>query len=272
MNNIKLDNGISMPSVGLGVWQAAQGEATYNAVKWALEAGYRHIDAAMIYQNEESVGKAIADCNVNREDIFVTTKCWNEDIRQKRVVAAFEESLERLGLEYIDLYLIHWPATGFEDAWLEFEKLYNDKRVKAIGVCNCNIHHFESLMSKATIKPMVCQMEIHPYFNNDELVKFYQEKNIVVQAYSPLGSTGAKVINDPIILELANKYNKTGAQIVLKWNIQRNIVVLPKSVNKDRIIQNYQLNDFEISNDDMDLINKLNKNERVGADPDNFDF
>ncbi len=272
MRDIKLMNDLKMPMIGLGVWQAPKGDMTYNAVRWALENGYCHIDAAMIYGNEVDVGNAILDSGVPREEIFVTTKCWNEDIRQKRVLEAFEESLTRLNLDYVDLYLIHWPATGFEDAWLELEKLYNDKRVKAIGVCNFNVHHYESLMKKATIKPMVNQIEIHPYFNNQALVDFYQKENIVVQAYSPLGSTGAKIINDPVILKLAEKYNKTGAQIVLRWNLERNVVVLPKSVNENRIIENFDIFDFSLTKEDMTLINDLNTNVKVGADPDNFSF
>ncbi len=272
MKQFTLSNDVKMPGVGIGVWQAEQGETTCNAVKWAIEAGYRHIDAAMIYGNEVSVGQAIAQSNVAREDLFVTTKCWNEDIRQGNVRGAFEASLERLGLDYVDLYLIHWPATGYENAWLVFEELYKEGKVRAIGISNFHKHHYESLMKVASITPMVNQMEVHPKFSNNELVEFYKERNILVQAYSPLGSTGASIINHPEVQEIAKKHNKTGAQVVLKWNLQRDIVVLPKSVTKHRIEENINLFDFDLTNEDMDKINELNTDERVGANPDTFNF
>ncbi len=272
MTNVTLSNSVDIPVVGLGVFKSNDGAETEQAVKNALECGYRHIDTAMIYQNEKSVGIGIKNSGIDRSKIFLTTKLWNDDIRQGRNEQAFEESLERLQTDYVDLYLIHWPVDGRLDAWKVLEKLYEEKRVRAIGVSNFHIHHLEELFKIAKILPMVNQIESHPYFSNQELIDYCQSKNIAVQAWSPLGGQGAPLLQDPTINELANKYNKTPVQIIVRWNIQRNVIVLPKSVTKERIASNIQAFDFELTNDDMSAINALNKNERVGSDPDNFNF
>ncbi len=267
-----LHNGIEISSVGLGVFKSNDGSETENAVSWALEYGYAHIDTAMIYKNEKSVGEGIKKSKVRREDIFLTTKLWNDDIRQGNNEKAFEESLAKLDVDYLDLYLIHWPVEGRIEAWKVLEKLYEEKRVKAIGVSNFQIHHLEELLKDAKIKPMVNQIESHPYFCNQELIDYCQANDIAVQVWSPLGGEGAPLLQDELLNDLAKKYNKTTAQIIIRWNIQRNVIVLPKSVNKDRIESNHHVFDFELSEDDMKSISMLNKNKRVGPDPDTFDF
>lgn len=272
MHKIQLNNNLQIPQEGIGVYLTPDGKQTVDAIKWALEGGYRHIDTAKIYGNESSVGQAIKESGVPREDIFLTTKLWNEDIRQRRTVEAFEESLEALQTDYVDLYLIHWPADGFEEAWKEMEKIYQIGKIKAIGVSNFQLHHLERLAEITDLVPAVNQIESHPYFQNQELIDACQAKGIEVEVWSPLGGTGGNVLQDPVLNELADKYHRTVAQIVLRWDIQRNVIVLPKSVHKDRILSNMDIFDFEISGEDMDRINGLERNCRVGADPDNFDF
>lgn len=272
MNYIQLNNGVKIPQLGLGVFQTPDGEQTVNSVKWALEAGYRHIDAARIYENEQSVGEGIRQSGVRREDIFLTTKLWNDDIRAGRAREAFEESLERLGTDYIDLYLLHWPADGFEEAWKELEKLYREGKIKAIGVSNFQKSHLERLMKIASIKPAVNQIESHPYFNNQELIDYCFENNIAAEVWSPLGGTGGNVLEDATLAKLSEKYGKSPAQIVLRWDVQRNVIVIPKSTHKERIVSNSMVFDFELDQEDMKTISGLNKNKRVGPDPDNFDF
>ncbi len=272
MKKNTLYNGLEIPSVGLGVFKSNDGSETENAVTWGLESGYGHIDTAMIYNNEKGVGVGIKNSNIDRKDVFLTTKLWNEDIRQRRGEEAFYESLERLDTDYVDLYLIHWPVDGRLEAWKVLEKLYEEKKVKAIGVCNFQIHHLEELLKVATIKPMINQIECHPYLTNQELIDFSQLNGIAVQAWSPLGGEGAPILKDEALIELSKKYKKTVAQIIIRWNLQRDIIVLPKSVNKDRIASNFDVFDFELSADDMNLISSLNKNKRYGADPDNFNF
>ena len=269
---ITFNNGVSIPQVGLGVFRTESGEDTGNAVKWAIEAGYRHIDTAKAYGNEKSVGDGIKACEVAREELFITTKLWNEDTRQGRAKEAFEESLEKLQTDYIDLYLIHWPANGYDKAWKDMEEIYKTGKVKAIGVSNFNIHHLETLSKIWEVVPAVNQIEVHPYYSNIANVEYSQKLGITVEAYSPLGGNGARTLQDPVIIELAKKYSKTPAQVVLRWNMQRNIVVLPKSIHKDRIISNYDVFDFTLSDEDMKLINALNKDAKVGSDPDNFNF
>lgn len=196
MNNIQLSNGVPLPQLGLGVFQTPDGEQTVNAVKWALECGYRHIDAAKIYENEVSVGMGLKESGIAREDIFLTTKLWNEDIRKGRTKAAFEESLTALQTDYIDLYLIHWPADGFEQAWSEMEALYEAGKIKAIGVSNFQKSHLEQLDKTAKVQPLVNQIESHPYFNNQELITYCLSRNITVEVWSPLGGTGGNLLQD----------------------------------------------------------------------------
>lgn len=272
MNYVQLSNGIKIPQLGLGVFQTPEGEQTVNSVKWALEAGYRHIDAARIYGNEKSVGLGMKESGVARSEIFLTTKLWNEDIRQGRAKAAFEESLADLQTDYVDLYLIHWPADGYEKAWADMEELYAAGRIKAIGVSNFHRHHLERLEKTAKLLPTVNQIESHPHFNNQELIDYCHGRGIAVEVWSPLGGTGGNLLQDPVLVELAGKYGKTPAQVVLRWDIQRGVVVIPKSTHQARIISNQEVFDFELTEKDIERIDGLNRNQRVGADPENFDF
>lgn len=269
---IVLSNGLKIPEIGFGVYLSQDGQQTVDAVKWALEAGYRHIDTAYIYQNEESVGRAIRESGVPREEIFVTTKLWNSFIREGKVMDNFNESLRRLQLDYVDLYLIHWPAEGRNEAWGIMEDLYAQGKVKAIGVSNFQQHHYEELMQTAKIKPMINQIESNPTFTNDALIQFCQQEGIVVEAWSPLGGNGAALLANDTLVSIGKKYNKSAAQVVIRWNIQKGVVVLPKSVTKSRIEQNYDVYDFELSAEDMAAITALNTNVRTGGDPDNFNF
>ena len=273
----KLMNGVEIPSIAFGTWKISDENICRKSVKYALECGYRHIDAARIYNNEIFVGKGISEFlkenpNIKREDLFITTKVWNSDQGYEETLKAFEASLQRLNLDYIDLYLIHWPntknmATTFE-TWKALEKLYNDKKVRAIGVCNFEKHHLEELEQISTVTPMVNQIEIHPYNQQLELRKYCENKNIIVESWSPLIQGN---VNDPLIVELAEKYKKSPAQIILKWHLQNWLLPLPKSITPSRIKENREL-DFVLTKEDMEKINSLNKNERLGSHPDTMEY
>lgn len=266
-----LHNGVEMPWLGLGVYKAEEGAEVINAVKTAIRHGYRSIDTASFYQNEEGVGQAIRECGVPREELFITTKVWNSEQGYENTLKSFDTSIQKLGLEYIDLYLIHWPVAGkYKDSWKALEKLYKEGRVRAIGVSNFQIHHLEDLMSDAEIKPMVNQVEYHPSLTQKELHAFCKQENIQLEAWSPLKK--GLLQEDPTIVEIANKHQKTPAQIIIRWDLQNEVVTIPKSVKEHRIIENAEVFDFELSADDMNKIDGLNKNERTGADPDHFDF
>ena len=265
---VKLNDHHFMPVVALGVWQSR--EETKQAVLSALKAGYRHIDTASIYHNEKAVGEAIKESGMNREDIFITTKLWNDDIRQGKTREALMKSLENLGLDYVDLYLIHWPADGYVEAYLEMEKLMEEGLIKSIGVSNFRKSHLCNLLSQVHKVPSVNQIEINPQMQDEETIQFCKDNNIVLEAWSPLGSGACLKI--PSIEVIAKKHHKTPAQIILRWLLQRRIVVLPKSVHEERIIENIDLFDFELDQDDMNLMNQLNQNKRSGPNPDNFDF
>lgn len=273
MEKIKLNNGILMPCIGLGVYRMDNTETSENIIKYALSNGYRHIDTASYYDNEEIVGKAIKESEVKREDIFLTTKVWNEDQRQSRVLKAFETSLKKLDTEYLDLYLIHWPvADKIEQTWEILSKLYEQGKIKAIGVSNFKQHHIERLQKCSPIVPVVNQIELHPYFNQRELVNYCLEHHIQPVAWSPLGASKTNLLEEAILKNLAKKYNKCPAQIVLRWNFQNHVVSIPKSSNKERLKQNISIFDFELTKDEMLQIDSLNSNKRLGADPDTFDF
>jgi diketogulonate reductase-like aldo/keto reductase len=269
---ITLSNGVKMPWVGLGVWKSKEGEEVENAVKAAIKAGYRSIDTAAAYGNETGVGNAIRECGVPREELFITTKVWNSDQGYDTTLQAFEESRKKLGLEYLDLYLIHWPVKGkYKDTWRALEKLYKDGLVRAIGVSNFHIHHLEDVMADSEITPMVDQVEFHPLLTQKELRAFCKQHNIQFEAWSPLAQ-GGELLSHPLLTEIGNKYQKTPAQIILRWDLQHEVVTIPKSVHEERIIQNADLFDFELSAEDIEKIDALNENKRMGPDPDNFDF
>lgn len=266
-----LHNGVEMPWLGLGVFLVKDGEEVVNSVKAALEAGYRSIDTAAVYKNEEGVGKAIAESNVPREELFITTKVWNADQGYEATLAAFDVSMEKWGLDYLDLYLIHWPLPSqgkFVETWKALEKLYKDGRVRAIGVSNFKVHHLEEVIAKGEIVPMVNQVEYHPRFNQRELHDFCKKHSIQLEAWSPLMQGG--LLEEPTLVEIAKKYNKSTAQIIIRWDIQTGVVTIPKSVKPHRIAENADVFDFELSDEDMDKINALNQDQRMFADPDTF--
>lgn len=272
-STMKLNNSVEIPLVALGVFRIPN-DQTADCVRGALEAGYRHIDAAAIYHNEQGVGKGVKDSGVAREDIFLTTKLWNEDMRAGRVREAFEESLEKLGTDYIDLYLVHWPVAGaFEKSWLEMEKLYKEGRIRAIGVSNFHQNHMESLLKVASIIPAVNQIELHPLLTQKPLTKYCRSLGIEIEAYCPLGGSGKfNLLKNEEILAIAQKYGRSAAQILIRWDLQNNIIVLPKSTHQERIVENINVFDFEITPEDMAALDAMNQNFRVNSDPDTFDF
>ncbi|WP_239255675.1 aldo/keto reductase [Listeria ilorinensis] len=270
-DTVKLSNGVEMPRLGFGVWQVKDGEEAVNSVKWAIETGYISIDTAAAYRNEEGVGQAIRESGKPRDELFITTKLWNADQGYASTLEAFETSLSKLGLDYVDLYLIHWPVEGkFKETWRAFEKLYQEKKVRAIGVCNFHEHHLKELMEDAEISPMVNQIELHPLLSQEPLRAFCKEHDIIVEAWSPLGS--GQLLQHAGLQEIADRYGKSVAQIILRWDLQHGIVTIPKSVHKERIQQNADLYDFELRAEDMAAIDALNQDERTGPDPDNFNF
>lgn len=267
----KLHNNVEMPYLGLGTYQADNDDEVVEAVKYALETGYRHIDTAAVYENEKGVGKAIAESPVEREDIFITSKVWNSDQGYDSTLKAFDASLERLGVDYLDLYLIHWPVVGkYKDTWRALEKLYKEERIRAVGVSNFLQHHLEDLMKDAETVPMVNQMEFHPYLVQQDLIDFCTSKNIQYESWSPFMQ--GELFELDLTSELEKKHNKSVAQIVLRWNFQKGVVCIPKSVHKKRIKSNSEIFDFELSKEDMDYLDGLDRNHRTGADPDSFDF
>ncbi|WP_027393710.1 aldo/keto reductase [Aquimarina latercula] len=267
----KLHNGVEMPYFGLGVYLSDNDKEVIDAVQWALEEGYRHIDTASIYKNEEGVGTAILNSSVPRDEIFVVSKVWNADQGYESTLKAFEKSLQRLQLNYLDLYLIHWPVKGkYIETWKALEKLYKDGVIKAIGVSNFLEHHLENLMETSEIKPMVNQMEFHPHLVQQDLIDFCNKHHIQYEAWSPMMQ--GKIFELSILDNLSKKYNKTAAQIVLRWNLQKGVITIPKSSKKHRIIDNANLFDFELSKEDINYIDSLDKHQRLGPDPDNFNF
>lgn len=266
---VLLHNGVKMPYFGLGVYKVEEGNEVIDSVKTALEVGYRAIDTAALYENEEGVGKAIKASGIPRKEIFVTTKVWNTDHGYEKTLKAFDKSISKLGLDYVDLYLIHWPGKDtFIDTWRALEKLYRDGRVRAIGVSNFKPHHLQTLMEHSEEKPVINQVELHPYFQQKELREFCKQHDIVVEAWSPLGR--GQVLDDPVLAEIGKKYGKTPAQVTLRWHLQNDIVIIPKSVTPSRIKENADIFDFELTAEDMEQIDQLDKNTRLFKDPDLF--
>lgn len=264
-----LHNGIEMPWFGLGVFKVEDGSEVINSVKAAIEAGYKSIDTAAIYGNEEGVGKAIAESNVPREELFITTKVWNSEQGYDSTLAAFEESMKKLGLEYLDLYLIHWPVpkqNKYKETWKALETLYKDGRVRAIGVSNFKEHHLMDLLEDCEVVPMVNQVEYHPRLTQTSLHEFCKQNRIQLEAWSPLMQGG--LFEEPTLQEIAQKYGKSTAQVILRWDLQNEVVTIPKSVKPHRIQENANIFDFELSSEDMEKINSLNQDQRVGSDPD----
>ncbi len=274
-DSFKLHNGVLISCVGFGTYLSPEGEVAYEAVRKALEVGYRHIDTASIYGNEESVGRAVRDSGIPREEIFVTTKVWNADQGYVSTLKAFEASMKRLGLDYLDLYLIHWPRiNGHEQEWVEYNRrtwsamteLYNAGRIRAIGVSNFKPHHIESLMEVAEVLPMVNQIELHPGLLREDITAYCREKGIVVESWGPMSR--GKLLGTGLLDEIAGKYGKTPAQVTLRWHLQMGYLPLPKSVTPSRIEENAQLFDFELSPQDMDYISVITVQTGTGMDPD----
>ncbi|WP_308036027.1 aldo/keto reductase [Streptomyces olivaceus] len=265
---ITLNNGVEMPQLGFGVWQVPDDEAQ-TAVAQALEAGYRSIDTAAIYGNEEGTGRAIAASGLAREDLFVTTKLWNSDQGYDSTLQAFDTSLAKLGLDYLDLYLIHWPMPAREkyvDTYKAFEKLLADGRVRAIGVSNFLPDHLERLIGETSVLPAVNQIELHPHLQQHASRELHAEQGVATEAWSPLGS-GKGILEIPAIVAIAQKHGRTPAQVVLRWHLQLGNVVIPKSVTPSRIKENIDVFGFSLDTEDLAAIRALNEDRRLGSDP-----
>jgi len=266
-----LANGVTIPYLGLGVYKMTDRDVAIQAMRKALEFGYRAIDTAALYHNETEVGEAISSSGIAREDIFVTTKVWNTDQGYDETLRAFETSLKKLGLDYIDLYLTHWPVEDkFVETYRAIERLYEEKLIRVTGVSNHHIHHLEKIFAKANVQPMVNQVELHPYLTQEALREFCNSNNIAVTAWSPLGRGG--ILQDEIILQIAKEVQRTPAQVILRWHYQQDIISIPKSVTPSRIEENAQIFDFELSSQQMMQLSQLNRDQRFGQNPDNFKF
>lgn len=274
-----LNNGVTIPEIGFGTWQTPDGATAVLAVKSALENGYRHIDTAAIYGNEKSIGQAIADSGIDRKELFITSKLWNSERGYESTLKAFEKTLSDLQTDYLDLYLIHWPANAKQfsdwkqknaDTWRAFEKLYQDGKIKAIGLSNFMVHHLEALLETATVKPVINQIEYHPGYLQTEVVAFCKANDILIEAWSPLGT--GKMLNDPTLLEIASNYNVSVAQLCIRWCLQNGTLPLPKSVTPERIKQNLNVYHFEISESDMKRIDALPYIGGSGLLPDEVAF
>ena len=270
---IRFNNGVEIPQLGFGVYQVPP-EDTADAVATALEIGYRHIDTAEMYGNEKGVGEAVASSGLDRGEVFVTSKLNNGYHRRDDALRAFDRSLADLGFEYLDLFLIHWPLPGidvdFVETWKAMEEIYASGRARSIGVSNFQAHHLRRLFGETQVRPAVNQIEVHPYLAQEELRAFDADHEIVTEAWSPIAQ--GKVLDDPVVLRVAERYSRTPAQVVLRWHVQRGDVVFPKSVNRERMQQNFELFDFELDGDAMGDLSALDRGERTGPDPDTFNY
>ena len=265
---LALHDGARIPQVGLGVWQTPNDEAA-PAVKAALDAGYRHVDTAAVYENEEGVGEGIRQSGLSRSDIFLTTKLWNTEQGYEQTLKAFDASLKRLGTDYVDLYLIHWPSAHrglFVDTWKAFVKLQEEGRAKSIGVSNFYPEHVEKIVAETGVVPVINQIELHPDFQQREARAFHEKHKIATQSWSPLGQ--GKLLGHPLIGEIARKLGRTPAQVIIRWHIDNGLVVIPKSVTPSRIAENFKVFDFKLSAEDLAKLNTLDDaGARIGPDP-----
>lgn len=272
MENITFYNGNEMPIVGLGTFRVENSEQCKVAVKHAIESGYRHIDTAMIYDNEEKVGEGIAEAlattGLDRSDLFITSKLWLADYGRTNVATAYETSLKKLGLDYLDLYLMHWPGTDealMIDTWQGMEDLYKEDKVKNIGVSNFNVEHFEALLAQVSIKPVINQVEFHPYLLQESLRRYLEVQNIHAESWSPL--MNAQILDDETVKAVASETGKSPAQVIIRWNIEHGVVVIPKSVTPSRIEENLDVFNFSLTTEQVEQLDRLNEDRRIGPDP-----
>lgn len=268
LESVEFYNGVKIPKIGLGVFLMKDEEELVEAVKSAVKVGYRHFDTATIYGNEEYVARGLKESGINREEVFLTSKLWNYDQGYEQTKIAFQESLDRLETDYLDLYLIHWPATKFVESWKAIVELYEEGKVRAIGVSNFQIHHLEELKKHELMQPMINQIETHPEFPQNELHEYMKENGIIHQAWGPLGQGKTDLFKQPVIVQLAEKYGKTPAQVILRWHLERGEVIIPKSVHEDRIKENSEVFDFHLTAEEMEQMKTLETGIRYGSDPD----
>ena len=276
METIEFYNGHTMPKVGIGTFRVENNDECKEAVKHAIVSGYRSIDTAKVYGNEEQVGLGIKEgleaTGLERKDLFITSKLYFEDFGRENVANAYETSINKLGLDYLDLYLVHWPGTNeaiMIDTWKGMEDLYKDDKVKNIGVSNFNAEHFEALLAQVSIKPVINQVEFHPYFTQNKLRKYLEVQNIHMESWSPF--MNAQILDDETLNQIGKEVNKSAAQVVIRWNMQHGVIVIPKSVTPQRIEENINVFDFKLTNEQMERIDSLNKDQRIGPDPATFE-
>lgn len=268
---VEFHNGVKMPVYGLGVYKVEEGQQIEATIHSALRLGYRLIDTASFYENEEGVGRAIKSSGIPRDDVFITTKVWNSDQGYESTLQAFDDSLNRLGTDYLDLYLVHWPVKDkYLETWRAMEHLYKQGKVRAIGVSNFQVHHLEDILEHAAEKPVINQVELHPLLSQEKLRDFCKTHEIKVEAWSPLGR--GRFLGEPVLEKIARNHGKSPAQVILRWHYQNEIISIPKSVNPARLAENAAIFDFQLDLNEMNEINSLNRNQRFGADPDSFDF
>jgi len=276
MGNVTLNNGLEMPLIGYGVFRVPEGDDLAEAVKTAIAKGYRSIDTAQVYRNEESVGRgiraAIDEGLVTREELFVTSKVWNDGLSYEETLAAYDSSLEKLGLDYLDLYLVHWPGidTNYVGVYKALEKVYKDGRVRSIGVSNFHVHHLEHLLKETSVVPVINQIEFHPHLTQEKVRAFCKERGIQAEAWSPL--MNGSLLEESLIQKLASKYGKTPAQIVLRYDVQHGVVTIPKTMTPARMTENLKVFDFALTEEEMAQLDALNDGLRCGPDPEKFNF
>jgi len=276
VGNVTLNNGLEMPLIGYGVFRVPEGDDLAEAVKTAIAKGYRSIDTAQVYRNEESVGRgiraAIEEGLVTREELFITSKVWNDGLSYEETLAAYDSSLEKLGLDYLDLYLVHWPGidTNYINVYKALEKIYQDGRVRSIGVSNFHVHHLENILKETSVVPVINQIEFHPHLTQEEVRAYCKEKGIQVEAWSPL--MNGSLLEESLIQQLASKYGKTPAQIVLRYDVQHGVVTIPKTMTPARMTENLTVFDFALTEEEMAQLDTLNDGLRCGPDPEKFNF
>ncbi|MBB4826509.1 diketogulonate reductase-like aldo/keto reductase [Sporosarcina luteola] len=269
-DHVTLANGINMPQLGLGVYKMTNPEETLSAISYALEVGYRAIDTAAIYENEEETGNAILYSGIPRDQLFITSKVWNTDQGYDETLRAFEGSLKKLKLDYLDLYLTHWPVAGkYQDTYRAIERLYEEKLIRATGVSNHHIHHLKEILAHAAVPPMVNQIELHPFLTQVPLRSFCEQHGIEVTSWSPLAR--GRILSNETLIEIGRAHGKTTAQIIIRWHLQNGLIAIPKSVSKERIKENASVADFVLTQEEMQKIDELNKNERTGTNPETYD-